>query len=143
LPIFQIAYLSSLVTDDSTLLPSILEVAIRNNSQRGITGMMLYSDGNVMQVLEGEKDVVLQTFQSIEADMRHTGVMVLLEHAIAARQFASWSMGFKHLAKADLDKLPGAAQVFKAREDEISTRARGGDALILLKTFSDGLMGLC
>jgi hypothetical protein len=136
--VFQLIYMSSLVTDEPELLRSILDVSIRNNKQRSITGMMLYADGSVMQVLEGEKEVVLGTFRSIEMDERHTGIFVLIEQDVASRQFAAWSMGFKHLAKADLEMLPAAAQVFKAGQDEISLRGRAGDALTILKTFADG-----
>ena len=57
--------------------------------------LLLYADGNVMQVLEGEKAVVLELFQTIKLDKRHSGIFVLVEQEIAARQFASWSMGFK------------------------------------------------
>jgi hypothetical protein len=142
MPLFQLIYLSALVTDKPELLVSILEQSIRNNKQRDITGMMLYADGNVMQVLEGEKEVVLQTFRAIEADTRHTGVFVLIEQDVASRQFASWSMGFRHLSKADLEKLPPAAHVFKARQDEIALRGRAGDALTVLKTFADGSMSV-
>jgi hypothetical protein len=133
--------MSSLVTDEPELLPAILAASVRNNKQRGITGMLLYADGSVLQVLEGEKETVLGVFRTVELDKRHSGVYVLIEHEIPARQFASWSMGFKQLMKADLEKLPGAAHVFKARPDEISVRVRPGEALFLLKSFTDGAAG--
>jgi len=139
LALFQITYLSSLVRDEPEILPAILDAAVRNNKRSGITGMLLYADGNVVQVLEGEKDVVLQTFQSIELDKRHKGIIVLLKQEIASRQFASWSMGFKRLTKADLEKFPDVAHVFEARQDEISVRSRSGAALIILTTFADPL----
>jgi hypothetical protein len=134
--------MSSLATGESDLLPAILEAAVRNNKQMNVTGMLLYADGNVMQVLEGEKAVVLELFQTIKLDKRHSGIFVLVEQEIAARQFASWSMGFKHIKEADLAKFPAAAQIFKARQDEILLRSRAGNALTILKTFADGVIGL-
>jgi hypothetical protein len=140
--LFQLIYMSSLVTDQPALLPSILEASVRNNKQNGITGMMLYVDGNVLQVLEGEREIVLKTFRAIEADPRHKGIFVLIEQEVASRQFAAWSMGFRHLSQVELAKLPAAVHVFKARQDEIALRGRAGEALTILKSFADGSMGV-
>jgi len=142
MPLFQMIYMSSLVTQSPAILPAILEAAVRNNKSRAITGMLLYADGSVLQVLEGEKDLVLKTFAAIEADKRHDGIFVLIEHEIATRQFASWSMGFKQLSRSDLEKLPAAAHVFQARQDEISIRGRAGEALTILRSFADGSMSV-
>jgi hypothetical protein len=136
--LFQLLYMSSLVGDGPQVLPAILEASIRNNKQRGITGMMLYADGNVTQVLEGEKDTVLKTFRAIQSDARHRGLFVLIEQDIGSRQFASWSMGFKQLSAADLEALPEAAPLFKARPEEVSLRVRPGDALAVLTSFAEG-----
>jgi hypothetical protein len=140
--LFQLIYMSSLVVDEVQLLSGILETSVKNNKKRNITGMMLYSDGNILQVLEGEKDTLFETFRSIQADFRHGGIFVLIEKEITSRQFASWSMGFKQLSKTDLENLPAAAHVFKAHDDEISLRSRQGDALTVLKSFSDGTMSI-
>ncbi len=140
--LFQLLYMSSLVSADPDLLPSILDISVRNNKRQSITGMMVYADGNVLQVLEGEKDAVLQTFRAIEMDNRHSGIFVLIEAEIASRQFASWSMGFRQLNKADLEKFPAAAHVFKASKGEFDVRARSGDALTILKSFAEGSMSL-
>lgn len=138
--LFQLIYMSSLVDDDPELMPKILEASVRNNKQRNITGMLLYADGNILQVLEGEKDTLLETYRAIQLDWRHRGVIVLMEKEIPARQFASWSMGYKQLGRADLEKFPRAAHVFKARDDEIAVRARLSDALLILQSFAEGSM---
>jgi hypothetical protein len=119
-----------------------LDDAIRNNSKKNITGMMVYSGGNVMQVLEGEKDVVLDTFRLIEMDTRHKGIFILIEHEVVERQFASWSVGFQHLSKADLEKIPAAAHIFEARHEEVTKRGREGEVLALLKSFTERSFGL-
>jgi hypothetical protein len=139
---FQILYMSSLSTDAPEALSAILASSVRNNKRRGITGMMLYGDGAVIQVLEGEKDAVLQTFRAIQSDSRHSGVFVVIEQEIASRQFASWSMGFRQLSKSDLERFPAAAHIFQARLDEIVLRGRAGDALTILKSFADGSMSV-
>jgi hypothetical protein len=139
---FQLIYVSSLVTNEPEILLSILESSTRNNKRRGITGMLLFSEGNVMQVLEGKKDTVIETFQAIQLDVRHCDIFVLTEVEIESRKFASWSMGFRQLSKVDLEKFPIAANVFKARSDEIAVRAHPSDALCVLKSFAEGSMSI-
>jgi hypothetical protein len=139
---FQLIYISSLVANEPETILGILKSSTRNNKRRGITGMLLYSEGRVMQVLEGEKDTVLETFQAIELDVRHCDIFVLVEVEIESRKFASWSMGFKQLSKADLEKFPTAANVFRAQPDEIALRAQPSDALCVLKSFAEGSMSI-
>ena len=104
--------------------------------------MMLYADGNVLQVLEGEEAALLKTFRAIEEDPRHHGIFVLFKDTIAARDFANWSMGYRQLSKADLERFPLSASVFKARPDAIAQRVKPGDALAILKSFAEGSMSL-
>jgi hypothetical protein len=139
--LFQLIYMSALVTDRPELLPSILEASARNNKRKNITGMLLYSGGSVLQVLEGEQSAVQETFRAVALDKRHSGIIVLVEEEIENRQFASWSMGFRHLTKADLAKFPAAVHVFQSRQDEIALRTRAGAALTILQSFADGPTG--
>lgn len=138
----QLIYMSSLTSDDETALSEILAASVRNNQRKNLTGMILYADGNVLQVLEGEQEPLLETFQVIQADWRHRGVFVLLEEEIPVRRFSSWSMGFRQLTADDLARLPAAAHVFKARRDEIALRVRPSDALTILQSFAEGSMQL-
>ena len=140
MPLIQLIYMSTMGTSNPKVLPSIVDSSIKNNMRRGVTGMLLYFEGNVIQVLEGDKDQVLETFRVVQADERHHSIYVISEEEIADRQFSIWSMGFKQLAQADLEKIPPSANVFKLHQDEISLRARAGDALNLLKLFAKGLM---
>ena len=139
---FQLVYMSSLVKDEPEILAAILDSSERNNKRNNITGMMSYSDGNVMQVLEGEKETVLKTYQAVQMDLRHYDIFLLLEEEIATRIFASWSMGFRQISTADMQEFPLAANVFKVRPSEIALRVQPSDVLIILKSFADGSMGI-
>jgi len=68
-----------------------------NNARDGITGMLLYHDGNFMQVLEGEAATITTVFTRIELDPRHHGILTLYHKPIAERSFADWSMAFKNV----------------------------------------------
>ena len=88
-------------------LRALLDVSRRNNSRVGITGMLLYKEGNFMQVLEGPAMAVREVHERIQHDPRHTGLITLMERSGTQRQFADWSMGFRNLADPDLRAFPG------------------------------------
>jgi hypothetical protein len=134
--LFQLVYMSSLANSDPELVNDILEVAVRNNKANNITGMMLYAEGNIVQVLEGEHADVMTTFNRILVDKRHAGIFVLYERSISERDFGSWSLGYKQLMKADIERSGVIPNVFETREREILRRVRPSDALQVLKSFA-------
>lgn len=82
-------------------LDELIDVARRNNEQRGITGALLYTGGHFAQVLEGPEDAVRRTMASIERDPRHTAVRRLLEAPMPRRLFGLWSMALRDAPGAD------------------------------------------
>jgi hypothetical protein len=79
--------------DDAALL-ELLRVARANNARDGITGMLLYHDGNFIQAIEGPLAAVERTFARIRANDAHDGVVATRPMPVKERQFADWSMGF-------------------------------------------------
>ena len=88
-------------------LVALLEQSRASNERRGITGMLLYRDGNILQCLEGPEDEVRAAYDVISRDPRHRGVIVLAEEHVEQRSFADWSMGFKDLSGSDAGDLAG------------------------------------
>jgi hypothetical protein len=88
-------------------LLALLAHGRENNARLGVSGLLLDKDGNLMQVLEGDRDTVRRLYGRIEADPRHTGLLVLLEGPLEARQFADWSMAFRDLDASDAASVPG------------------------------------
>lgn len=79
-----------------------------NNSRLGITGILLYSsEGDFMQVLEGEQLQVESLFAGIELDSRHRNVIKLAAGPIGHRLFGEWAMGFRRLDSAAFHSLAG------------------------------------
>ncbi len=104
----SLVYVSSAVELFSQAeLRALLDTSRRNNARSGITGMLLYKDGNFMQVLEGPAASIRDVHERIGRDPRHTGLITLMERPIAQRQFTDWSMGFRNLADAELRATPG------------------------------------
>jgi hypothetical protein len=72
-----------------------------------LSGMLLYSGGNIIQVIEGPEGAVESVFGAIATDPRHRGVLVLLRETIQQRAFPDWSMGFRYLGRSVLSDIAG------------------------------------
>jgi hypothetical protein len=106
--VYSLVYVSSARSRFSSQeVADILAVSRRNNTARGVTGMLLYRDGNLMQVLEGDKPVVRDLYDRIGSDPRHHGVTTVWEAEEPQRQFPDWSMAFRDLADVDDTAPPG------------------------------------
>jgi hypothetical protein len=109
----QLIYLSELIGRDETSLGPILSASVRRNLEASVTGMLLYSQGTFLQMLEGEEGAVNATYQRIEQDPRHHRLVLLSVEPVAQREFDRWSMGFRHLSHADAQHLPRMAPWFR------------------------------
>lgn len=105
---FTLVYVSSAVKPfTQNELVELLATCRANNEALGISGMLLYKDGNFMQALEGEEQQVRALNAKISRDPRHRGMMVLLQEHQAQRSFAGWSMAFRDLNSEEVKRLPG------------------------------------
>jgi hypothetical protein len=85
------------------MLPSWRE----HNHADDISGLLLYGDAGIMQVLEGPAAQVHRTYQRIARDPRHYDVCILADGVVPTRAFGQWSMGFVQLDAPDLNQLAG------------------------------------
>jgi hypothetical protein len=76
----------------SDMLEQLLQRTRVNNGRAGITGCLLYEDGCFMQMLEGERSKVLDTFARIRANPLHSKLRVVIEGPARRRVFTHWSM---------------------------------------------------
>lgn len=135
---FYLVYVSaaSKLMDDVEL-EDVLKTSRLNNKERGITGMLLYSEGTFMQVLEGEQDEVLSLYNKIEMDDRHKGIIKLASGKLDERIFGSWSMAFKSATSQEFSKISDFAD---SRDIDTSVHP----SVLMLKTFFESnAMQLC
>ncbi len=71
---------------------TILASSIRNNAALEVTGALVFDDTRFVQVLEGERDAVWDTFRRVEQDGRHAEVGFVAMDAVARRYFGNWWM---------------------------------------------------
>jgi hypothetical protein len=84
---------------DDDALNGLLKQCRANNPRLGVTGVLCFSGGLFMQVLEGGRSVVNQIYNGIVADPRHTDVVLLSYEEISERRFAGWAMGQVNLSR--------------------------------------------
>lgn len=120
---------------DQKLVAAILAVSQKNNAARGVTGVLCFSDEVYLQVLEGGRDEVCETYNAIVRDERHTGVRLLSFEEIDERRFGGWTMGqvqagrinpsllLKYAEKAELNPFAVSGNVSLALLEELIATA--------------------
>jgi hypothetical protein len=73
--------------------------------------MLLYSDSNFIQVIEGDLQAINELYSRITNDRRPTGFIKLLKGEIQTRNFPEWSMGFKKISNEDYSAISGYEMV--------------------------------
>lgn len=116
---------------DQNELVAILRKSKANNPEHGITGVLCYSEGIFLQVLEGGRSEVNRLYNRIATDPRHADVELMHYEEISERRFAGWSMGqvnmarlnrallLKYSAKAVLDPFSVSGVVSMAMFSEL------------------------
>ena len=120
---------------DQEALLAILRQSKSGNPAHGITGVLCFSQGIFLQVLEGGRSAVNRLYNRIAQDPRHSDVELLIYQEIGERRFAGWSMGqvnmarlnpsvlLKYSASANLDPFAVSGEVSLALFEELVATA--------------------
>jgi hypothetical protein len=91
--LYRLIYVSQAISGlEYPDLVEILEKSERNNKKVGITGMLSFGDSMFLQVLEGSRRVISQTYNRILLDKRHVNAELIDFSEIEHRDFSLWSM---------------------------------------------------
>ena len=116
-------------------MDTILASSRKNNPGNGITGVLCTNNYIFLQMLEGGRKEVNETYNRIAADKRHHDVQILNFEEITERKFAVWSMGkvsfdrvnmailLKHSAKPVLDPYAVSGLVSVALLEDLMANA--------------------
>ena len=85
----------------ASALRGILEDSRVNNAKHGVTGVLISAGDCFIQVLEGGRAQVSETYNIITQDKRHKDVTLLHFEEIAQRGFEGWTMGEVSLDQAN------------------------------------------
>ncbi|OIP73291.1 MAG: blue light sensor protein [Oscillatoriales cyanobacterium CG2_30_44_21] len=91
--LYRLIYVSQAVSGIGYLdLIDIMQKSEKNNMPVGITGMLSFGDSMFLQVLEGSRRTVCQTYNRILGDKRHVNPELIEFTEIDHREFGLWSM---------------------------------------------------
>ena len=116
-------------TEDFILLQ---KQCIEGNIPLGITGILLYNKGSIMQILEGEANAVEPLFEKIKIDKRHEDVYQLNSYAISQRSYKDWSMQFKIISDQNWSKLENFIKVDNVEDSIHPVRTSTNVRLVML-----------
>lgn len=135
--LIELVYTSTAVrnySDDE--LEDILKKSVQNNKRKNVTGLLLYSKGTFMQVLEGETDVVDALVDIIKSDPRHQNIEMHLRTPVFEREFSEWHMGYRALSQKDAIALPNYAPFFEDGFDAAKLASKPGICLEIMKSMA-------
>lgn len=114
----------------------ILEESRLFNKNFGVTGLLIYSSGCFMQMIEGREEVIIDLMARISMDSRHHHVQEIVSGRSKYRLFQNWDMGLWNMelshneeigwrkTKLDLKELSKNVQLCIAFFDTLS-KGRG------------------
>lgn len=135
--LIELIYTSTAVREFSEdELADILTKSVQNNRRRGITGLLLYSNGTFMQAIEGKADAIDALFKTIKSDPRHRDVTQHVRTTVREREFSQWHMGYRALSKGDGISLPNYAPFFEDGFDAATLAAKPGVCLDIMHAMA-------
>jgi hypothetical protein len=124
--LFQLVYVSrsrgSLSDDD---LRAIQSEAVKRNGPLGVTGVLLYSGGCFLQLLEGPRKAISEVYGKISTDPRHHRPSVLYFEPAETRLAQAWSMGVLNM---DHLRAPVAIEDLLNRFRDEAAAVEGGSS---------------
>ncbi|MES2281734.1 MAG: BLUF domain-containing protein [Pseudomonadota bacterium] len=95
---YELIYVSTL-TDEASInaVPDITRQARVYNPVLGITGLLVFDGDRFCQQIEGPMPAVVELFDRICRDARHTSVSLLHQGSIGERRFRHFNVGYPTL----------------------------------------------
>lgn len=98
--LYRAIYKSAIKDSKITSLSDIIVKSIENNTKDEITGLLVSTSTEFIQVIEGPYDNVNDTLIRIFKDERHDDIKIISFEVIQSRSFNDWTMkgiNFKNL----------------------------------------------
>ncbi len=82
---------------------AIIKVAIKNNEEMGITGILIFENGHFFQLLEGEAIHIDNLLSILRKDSRHKNIQIIYDKINSNRLVANWAMSYLDLTDINSD----------------------------------------
>ncbi|MDH7445130.1 BLUF domain-containing protein [Aquimarina sp. 2201CG14-23] len=88
--LYTISYVSTSSKLSDFQINELLYTAKLKNEEVGVTGILMHSNQNFFQILEGDKKIVQGLYSKIERDVRHSNLIKILDRKINTPSFTSF-----------------------------------------------------
>ncbi len=134
--LIQLVYVSAYINEYGQELPRFMEkVALANDDCR-VLGMTLFSNGNIMQLLEGRRQDVEVVYQKIQRDPRQRNFFEMLRGPIEDLSQLETSIGFHTYSFRLFPKSDSGIAFFKLEAAEVDRRLKESSAKSLMVQFA-------
>lgn len=134
--LYKIMYISSATQNMSAEQLETMMIKSRDkNSFFDVTGYMVYHEGNIIQLLEGNRTRVEYIYNTIRLDSRHQGIIELCATEIEKRAFADWQMGFKNVDRQQIEKVNTVEDLFQGELSRSQLEQFCSRAVLFFETF--------
>ena len=117
-------------------IENILNSCKKNNPPLNITGVLLYSDTKFIQLVEGEAKVIMDLYDKIKKDDRHSNPMMISYNPIKEKSFPSWHMGSKDISSGVQFKTDISEDDKKVFDQILTGKEESGQRVLnLLRKF--------
>ncbi len=73
---------------------NLLNFVKEHNNNNNITGILMYSEGNFFQIIEGEKKTIIDLFEKIKLDSRHYNIIKIFSRESSNKAFSEYDSSF-------------------------------------------------
>ena len=116
-------------------IQKILSACQRNNRERNITGILLYSTTHFVQYLEGSYRDVIGLYDTIKEDERHANAIMIGSRPIEERLFPSWQMGAKKLYSVEYQTDIDQEEMATFQDILVGKGKAGSDIVATIEKF--------
>lgn len=93
----RLTYASTSTSKPGSIRQDLLDIlaeATAHNSANAISGILYYGNNYFFQCIEGRKTKVMELFNKISNDPRHTNLVILSYHEVHDLSFKAWELKF-------------------------------------------------
>ena len=112
----------------ATNCTAIITTSKAMNPLHDITGVLFFTRGKFLQVIEGPEEELRQLMRNIEGDARHTNMQYLIDTPVSRRGFSRWNMDFFRLEPGQSFDAETIKELTRSFETELLPRS---DMLVL------------
>lgn len=134
----QLVYVSSYIDEYGIELSDFIEDSVLADSAADIRGMTLFCRGNIIQLIEGKRTAVVNSFRRLahSPEGRQFQVTPLIECEVKTLALSETSIGFALNSLRLITRPPSKIGLFRLNPQEVSSRIADSEGKALMLGFA-------